>query len=246
MRLKAVLALAAAGAVWGAVPTPKSHFGHEIGADRTVLDWNRVVAYFQALEQSSPRIKVEQIGNTAEGRPMIAAFISAADTIKELPRYVGIQKKLADPRITPQAELEPLISHGKAIVMITCSIHATELASTHTAVEFAYRLITEDKPRFREILDKTILILVPSLNPDGVDIVTRWYRKTLNTPYEGSSPPELYQKYVGHDNNRDWYIFSQPETRNVVSKLHNVWHPQIVYDVHQQGAFASRIFVPPW
>src|SRR5215472_2978111 len=126
MRLKAVLALAAAGAVWGAVPTPKSHFGHEIGADRTVLDWNRVVAYFQALEQSSSRIKVEQIGNTAEGRPMIAAFISAADTIKELPRHVGIQKKLADPRITPQAELEPLISHGKAIVMITCSIHATE------------------------------------------------------------------------------------------------------------------------
>ncbi|MCZ2146370.1 MAG: hypothetical protein LC126_01175, partial [Bryobacterales bacterium] len=96
------------------------------------------------------------------------------------------------------------------------------------------------------ILDNVIFILVPSLNPDGVDIVTRWYRKTLGTPFEGTGPPELYQHYVGHDNNRDWYIFSQPETRAVVSRLHNPWHPQIVYDVHQQGTAASRMFVPPW
>ena len=87
---------------------------------------------------------------------------------------------------------------------------------------------------------------MPSLNPDGVDLVTQWYRKTLGTPFEGTGPPELYQKYVGHDNNRDWYIFSQAETRLAISKLHNVWHPQIVYDVHQQGAYASRMFVPPW
>ncbi len=120
-------------------------------------------------------------------------------------------------------------------MLLTCSIHATEIASTHTAVEYAYRLLTEDSPHNRAILKDTILLLVPSLNPDGVDIVTRWYRKTLGTPYEGSSPPELYQKYVGHDNNRDWYIFSQPETRLTISKLHNVWHPEIVYDVHQQA-----------
>ena len=87
---------------------------------------------------------------------------------------------------------------------------------------------------------------MPSLNPDGVDIVTRWYRRTLGTPFEGTSPPELYQKYVGHDNNRDWYIFSQPETRATIAQLHNVWHPEIVYDVHQQGANASRMFIPPW
>jgi len=113
-------------------------------------------------------------------------------------------------------------------------------------VEYAYRLLTEDSPHNRAILKDVLLILVPSLNPDGVDIVTRWYRKTLGTPYEGSNPPELYHKYVGHDNNRDWYVFSQPETRHTISQLHNVWHPQIVYDVHQQGPFASRIFVPPW
>jgi hypothetical protein len=246
MRLRLPLILVAAGALSGAVPTPQSHFGHEIGADRTVLDWNRVVSYFRALEQSSPRVKVEEVGKTAEGRPLIAAFISAPATIKDLGRYIDIQKKLADPRITPPAAAEPLIAQGKSIVMITCSIHATELASTHTAVEFAYRLITEDKPHFRAILDNTILILVPSLNPDGVDMVTGWYRKTLGTPFEGTAPPQLYQKYVGHDNNRDWYILSQPETRAVVGRLHNVWHPQIVYDVHQQEANASRMMTPPW
>jgi hypothetical protein len=238
--------LAAAWPLAAAVPTPRSYFGHEMGADRTVLDWDRVAGYFQALARASDRIRVEEIGKTAEGRPLIAATIADAETLRRLDRYRAIQEKLADPRKTSEKEAEKLIAEGKAVVMITCSIHATELASTHTAVEFAWRLLTEDKPRFRAILRDTIVLLVPSLNPDGVDIVSRWYRKTLGTQFEGTSPPELYQKYVGHDNNRDWYIFSQPETRATITRLHNVWHPQIVYDVHQQGAYGSRIFIPPW
>ncbi len=130
--------------------------------------------------------------------------------------------------------------------MITCSIHATEVASTHTAVEFAYRLLTEDtNPKFKAILDNVIILLEPSQNPDGVDIVTRWYRKTRGTPFDGTSPPELYHHYVGHDDNRDWYIFTQPETRNTAT-LENKWHPEIVYDVHQMGPNTARIFVPPW
>src|SRR4029077_3836218 len=100
-------------------------------------------------------------------------------------------------------------------------------------------------PRNRAILENTILLLVPSLNPDGVDIVTQWYRRQLGTPSEGTPPPELYHKYVGHDNNRDWYMFTQAETRLAVSKIHNVWHPQIVYDVHQMGPYAAPLFVPP-
>lgn len=239
--LAAALPLAAA-----VVPAPAGHFGHAIGADRTVLDWDRTVAYFRALETASPRIKVRELGKTAEGRPFIAAFIAAPGTIANLDRYSEIQRRLADPRITSEAEAARFAREGKAIVMITCAIHSTELAATHTAVEFAYRLLTEDNPRFRAILDNTVFILVPSLNPDGQDKVTRWYRKTLGTPYEGTAPPELYHKYLGHDNNRDWYIHSQPETQLTVAQLHNVWHPQIVYDVHQQGTTASRIFVPPW
>ena len=238
--------LLAAWPVAAAVPAPAAHFGHEIGADRTVLDWDKTVGYFRALEKASGRIRVNELGKTTEGRPFIAVFISAPDTIRNLDRYREIQRRLADPRITTEAEAEKFAREGKAIVMITCAIHSTELAATHTAVEFAYRLLTEDKPRYRAILDNTVFILVPSLNPDGQDKVAQWYRKTLDTPFEGTSPPELYHKYVGHDNNRDWYIHSQVETQLTVAQLHNVWHPQVVYDVHQQGSTASRIFIPPW
>ena len=228
------------------VPTPTSYFGHPMGEDNKLLDWSKVVGYFHALEKNSDRILVSEYGKTVDGKPMLAAFISSPATLRELPKYLDIQRKLADPRKTNDAEAERLIAQGKAVVLITCSIHSTEVASTSTAVEFTYRLLTETKPKFQAILNDTIFILVPSLNPDGVDIVTDWYRKTLGTAHEGTSPPTLYHRYVGHDNNRDWYIFSQPETRSTIEKLHNVWHPQIVYDVHQQGAYASRMFVPPW
>jgi hypothetical protein len=229
-----------------APPTPESWFGHKIGADRQLLDWDKVVSYFYALARSSGKIRVTEYGRTAENRPMIAAVIADPETLANLDRYREIQRRLADSRITTPVEAEPLFHTGKNVVLITCSIHANEVASTHTAVEFAWRLITESNPRFQTVLGNTILLLVPSLNPDGVDIVTRWYRSTLGTPFEGTNPPELFQKYVGHDNNRDWYIFSQPETRATISQLHNVWHPEIVYDVHQQGAYASRMFLPPW
>jgi Zinc carboxypeptidase len=228
------------------LPTPASHFGHPIGVDRELLDWDRVISYFQSLAKSSDKIRVEELGKTAEGRPFIAATISSAATLGNLDHYREIQTKLADPRRTTPDEAAKLAIEGKTVVLITCSIHATEVASTHSAVQFVYNLLAQDTPKFRAILDNVIILLVPSQNPDGLDIVTRWYRKTLGTPYEGTSPPELYQKYVGHDNNRDWYIFSQPETRLTVARLLNAWHPQIVYDVHQQGSYASRMFVPPW
>lgn len=245
MRAIAVFLLLLCSRAFSAVPTPESHFGHKIGVDNELLDWDKVVTYFQSLEKSSHRIKFQELGKTVEGRPQIAVTISSPANIKNLDHYLDIQKRLSDPRRTTAAEAALLEKEGKTIVMITCSIHATEVASTHTAVEFAYRLLTEDNPRFKTILDNVILILEPSQNPDGVDIVTKWYRKTRGTPYDGSSPPELYHHYIGHDDNRDWYIFTQPETRNTAT-LENLWHPQIVYDVHQMGANTARIFVPPW
>ena len=244
---RAVLALAlAAQALAAAVPSPEAWFGHRMGADRKLAPWDRVVSYFQELASASDKLTVEVLGLTTEGLPFIAATIAAPDTLRNLERYRFIQKQLADPRRTPEAEAERLIGQGKTVVMITCSIHSTEVASTQTAIEFAHRLLTAQDAKTRAILDNTIFLLVPSLNPDGLEIVRRWYEKTLGTKFEGTAPPELYHKYTGHDNNRDWYIFSQRETRLAVSKLHNIWHPQIVYDVHQQSPFASRMFVPPW
>ncbi|MCX6621492.1 MAG: M14 family metallopeptidase, partial [Acidobacteria bacterium] len=241
-----VFLLLAALAAAAPVPTPASHFGTPVDADRVVLDWAKVVSYFQTLEKSSDRIRITEIGKTTGGRPMILATIAAPETLRRLDRYREIQQRLADPRRTAPLQAEQLIAEGKTVVLITCSIHSTEIASTHSAVQFAWRMLTSNTPRTRAILQNTVFLLIPSLNPDGVDLVTAWYRKTLGTPFEGTTPPELYQKYVGHDNNRDWYIFSQVETRHTIEKVHNVWHPQIVYDVHQQGEYASRMFVPPW
>lgn len=227
-------------------PAPEQHFGHKMGADRSVLDWQNVVSYFRLLEEKSPRVRYLEYGKSTEGRPMIAAVISAPETVRNLEKYLDIQRRLADPRVTPPQEAARLAGEGKTVVLITCSVHATEIASTHTAVEMAYRLATAQDAKTLRILDNVILVLAPSINPDGLDLVTAWYRRTLGTPFEGTSPPELYQKYVGHDNNRDWYFFTQAENRAVVEKLHNVFRPQIVYDVHQMGMFGARIFVPPW
>src|SRR5258708_6981024 len=125
-----------------AVPNPEGHFGHKIGVDNELLDWDKVVTYFQALEKSSDRIKFMELGKTVEGRPQIAAVISSPANLKNLEHYRSIQMRLSDPRKTSAAEAAKLELEGKMIVMITCSIHATEVASTHTAVEFAYRLLT--------------------------------------------------------------------------------------------------------
>ena len=131
-------------------------------------------------------------------------------------------------------------------MLITCGIHSTEVGSYLSSMLIAHRLASSTEPEIQKILDNTIVLLVPSLNPDGVDIVKNWYDKTLGTPFEGTDPPELYHKYTGHDNNRDWYAFTQVETQLTVDKIHNVWHPQIVHDIHQQGAFGSRLFLPPY
>ncbi len=243
-RAACVLALVAAAVA--APPPPEVFFGHRMGTDRKLVAWDRVVAYFEELARTSDRVRTEVLGPSTEGLPVIVATIAAPETLARLEFYRAIQKALADPRRTPPEEAQRLIAQGKAVVMITCAIHSTEVASTQTAIEFAHRMATASDAKTRAVLDNVILLLVPSLNPDGVEIVRRWYERTLGTPYEGTAPPELYHKYTGHDNNRDWYIFSQQETRLVVSKLHNGWHPQIVYDVHQQSPYGARMFVPPW
>lgn len=243
-KLALLAALAACAAA--APPSPEQFFGFRMGADRSTHEWAKVSAYFRELEKGSARVKVIEYGKSEEGRVMLAGIISAPATLARLEHYRQIQKRLVDPRRTSPAEALELIAEGKTVVLITCAIHATEVASVHAAIEFAHRLATAGDPRTKQILDNVILLLAPSINPDGLDLVTAWYRKTLGTPYEGASPPQLYQKYTGHDNNRDWYIFTQAETRSVVAGLHNQWHPHIVYDIHQMGATAARIWVPPY
>ncbi|HVF41695.1 MAG TPA: M14 metallopeptidase family protein [Pyrinomonadaceae bacterium] len=232
------------------VPAPEDVLGFRPGDDRKLASWPQVVEYFRRLDAASPRVKFEELGKTTMGAPFVLATISSPENIERLDTYKDIQRRLADPRTlrgrAGEVRAEGLISNGKAVVLITCGVHSTEVGSYLSGMLIAHRLASSDEPEVRQILDNTIVLLVPSLNPDGVDIVKNWYDKTLGTPYEGTSPPELYHKYVGHDDNRDWYAFTQVETRLTVDKVHNAWRPQIVHDIHQQGAYGSRLFLPPY
>jgi zinc carboxypeptidase len=239
-------------AVSGAtVPSPAEVLGFNPGDDRKLAAWSQVVDYFQRLDRASDRVNFETLGETTMGKPFVMATISSPENLARLAEYKQIQDQLADPRkLGPPAMRDrraaELIRRGKTIVLITCGIHSTEVGSYLSSMLIAHRLATSNDADVQNILNNTIILLVPSLNPDGVDIVKDWYDKTLGTPYEGTDPPELYHKYTGHDNNRDWYAFTQIETQLTVDKIHNVWHPQIVHDIHQQGAMGSRLFLPPY
>ena len=229
------------------VPSPQSVFGFNPGDDRKIIDWKQITDYFARLDKASDRVQVQTIGTTTLGRTMIAAFISAPENIRSLENYKAIQARLADPRkISGDAERDQLTADGKTVVVISCSIHSTEIVASQMSTQLAYNLASANDPDTLSILHNTILILIPSPNPDGVDIVANWYRKTLGTNAEGSEPPELYHHYAGHDDNRDWFMLNLKETKAITRLLWKEWFPEIVYDVHQQGSNGSRFFVPPF
>lgn len=231
------------------VPAPEQVLGFRPGDDRKLAAWSSVIEYFKRLDEASNRVKFEELGKTTMGAPFVMATISAPENLARLGEFKEIQRQLADPRTlgaNADRKARALIARGRTIVLITCGIHSTEVGSYLSSMLIAHRLASSDDPEIQNILRNSIILLVPSLNPDGVDIVKNWYDKTLGTPYEGTDPPVLYHKYTGHDNNRDWYAFSQIETQLTVDKIHNVWHPQIVHDIHQQGAYGARLFLPPY
>ena len=228
------------------IPTPAAHLGFEPGTARKLAPWSQIAAYFQLLGAQSPRVHTEVLGNSTEGRPFLLSIIASEETHARLDHYREMQADLADPRGVSAQRLARCIAEGKTVALVTCTIHATEVGATLMALGLAYSLATEDDATTRQILDNVILLLVPSLNPDGWDLVAQWYTRTLDTPFEGSPPPQLYQTYTGHDNNRDWFMLTQAENRLTVEKIHNVWHPQIVYDLHQMMQDGPRYFVPPF
>ena len=227
------------------ITTPLEQFGFEPGTDRQLADWTQLTAYYQKLAAQSDRIRYQELGKTMEGRPFVMLTVSAPQNLQRLEEYKGIVTRLSDPRSTSPEEAKSLIARGKTVVMITFNIHSTEIASSQTAAAFAYRMASSSDPDVMTTLENVILLLVPSQTPDGEQLVVDWYKKTLGTQSEGSNPPVLYAKYVGHDDNRDWVGLTQLETQHT-AKVINEWHPQILYDLHQQGADAPRIYLPPW
>jgi hypothetical protein len=232
------------------VPTPQSVIGWEPCADYKLATYEQIEDYFRKLAAAAPnRMKLVEMGKTAEGRTQVLAIISSEDNIRQLGRYKDIARKLAlgkdgDRPLTDE-QARALAHDGKAVVWIDFGLHSTEVAHGQTAPLMAFKAVTEDSEEMRFIRDNVIFILVANMNPDGTTMVASWYRENLGKPWE-SRLPELWHKYVGHDDNRDWYMMNQVETRNSAKQLYTEWFPQIIYNQHQTGPFPSRIFVPPF
>jgi hypothetical protein len=226
---------------------PEKFLGFKVGADRSLADYGQITAYLQKLGQESPRLKVFTIGESTLKKPMIMAVITSEGNMKRLERYREIARRLRDPRTLPAEEARKLAREGKAILLITCNIHATEIASAQMSMELAFKLVTGDTPFDAEkVLEDVIVLLVPSINPDGEQMVVDWYRKHVGTPYEGGPMPWLYHHYAGHDDNRDFFMLNLPETRAVTKVLYQDWFPQVHIDEHQMGSTGARLFIPPF
>lgn len=241
-----LLLLAIALPLVAQVPSPSQFLKLDIGKDRVLADYAQIRNYFRALDAASPRVEVEVLGKTTLGEEMIMAVISSEENIRNKARIKDAAKRLADPRGLSDAETEKLIADGKTVVLVTCNIHSSEIASSQMAMEWAHALATSNDPAIKRRLDNVVLLLVPSLNPDGQTMITDYYRKYVGTKYEGGRLPWLYHPYVGHDNNRDWYMLTQIETRNVNRAVYHDWNPQVFVDEHQMGTDGPRMFIPPF
>ena len=245
-RTALVLFIFCSNPVLAQLPSPASQLGFEIGADRKLADWNAIIRYFNTLDHSSERVQMVELGKSTEGRPLVFAVITAPKNFARLDEILKIQRQLADPRRMPPDSLASYLRRGRTVVMINCSIHSTEIAASQMALELAYKLANGNDAATQEILDNVVLLLSPSSNPDGIQLVVDWYKQSLGLPHEGSSPPWLYHPYAGHDDNRDWFMLNLVETKLITAALYQKWFPQIVYDVHQMGDKGPRFFFPPF
>jgi len=245
MLLFLLLILSLAVSVEAAEPrSPEEYLGFPVGADRKPADYEEVRGYLEELAAWSPWIEIETIGKTTLGRPFIMAVISTPDNLADLDNYKDISRKLSDPRGLSEGEAERLVKEGKTFVLITCNLHSTEIASSQAALELTYDIASGKNETLRGALEETVLFLIPSLNPDGLQMVVDWYEKWVGTEYEGCDMPWLYHHYAGHDNNRDWFMGNLAETRAVFDVYFRTVIPHVILDMHQMWSSGARLFLP--
>jgi hypothetical protein len=228
------------------ITTPEKFFGFQMGADKKMAHWNDMVRYYEQLAKTSDRMKVVNMGKTSEGNPFLALFISSPANLAKLEQLRLLNAKLSDPRGVPEAEIDAAVKNGKAVVLQSMSMHSTEIGGSQMAVELVYDLLSRNDDEAKRILDNVVSIMIPSFNPDGQIMVTEWYRKTLGTEAEATSPPWLYQKYAGHDNNRDAFQQNLPDSKYISKLLFRDWIPQAYVDHHHMGSNGARIYLPPY
>src|SRR6478672_506171 len=244
--LLALLGVSPQAQTRGAVPPPESVFGFTAGADYKLATYDQSIEYFRKLAAASRYIKLFEAGKTSQGRTMYFALISTPENLAKIDRYREIWQRLAHPQGLTDAEAQRLAAEGKALVHIDGGLHATEVAGPQHTPLLAYDLVSKaNEPATRAMLENVVVMLWPTINPDGQQMVAEWYMKNVGTPYELSGLPQLYQEYVGHDNNRDAYMLNMIESR-VIEHTWRQWEPQIVYVHHQSGPFPTRIWLPPF
>jgi len=226
------------------VPRPEEVLGFKVGADFKLATYEQAVTYFRLLEQASPMMKVFEMGKTSMGKTMIYAVITSQANMARLDRYREISRRLSLVKGVTEQEARSLAAEGKAVVYIDGGLHASECAPAQHLIQLAYELVAGEDSTTRLIRDNVVAVLVFA-NPDGMDLLADWYLPNVGTPYEVSPMPWLYQKYAGHDNNRDSYMTNLVETRNITRLVNQEWFPQVLYNQHQTGPFPTRIFVPP-
>jgi len=229
------------------ITAPEKFFGFQLGADKKMARWDKIVEYYAVLEkQSGGRMKVINMGPTSEGNPFLMVIITAPANFSKLDHLREVNLRISDPRGLTEAQAHALVDEGKAVIVQSMSMHATEIGGTQMAPELAYDLLSRKDEETRRILDNVIFIEVPCFNPDGEIMVTDWYNKQLGTPFEGTNPPWLYQKYAGHDNNRDAFQTNIPDSQYMAKILFTDWRPEAYFDHHGMGPNGARIFLPPY
>jgi len=231
----------------GQVTSPEKFFGFQLGADRKIARWDKIVEYYKLLEKQSSKLKVIDMGPSTEGNPFLLVIISSPANLTKLDRLRQVNARISDPRGASEAEIRKLVGEGKAVICQSMSLHATEIGGTQMAPELTFDLLTRTDEETQRILDNVVFLLVPSFNPDGQIMVTDWYNKTLGTEYEGSGPPWLYHKYSGHDDNRDAFQTNLVESQYMAQIMFKDWSvPQAYVDHHHMGTYSARIYVPPY
>ncbi|MCH7531396.1 MAG: peptidase M14 family protein [Gemmatimonadetes bacterium] len=228
------------------IPSPEQFFGHQMGADRQLARWDKLVEYYDMIGERSDRVQVVHMGPSTLGNPFLSIFVSSPENLANLDEIKRMNAILQDPREHSQAEIDNAIENSKVVFVQSYGLHSTEVAGSQSAAEVMYDFATRDDDGINEILDNTVSILIPAFNPDGNIIVTDWYNRWVGTEYEGSGPPELYHHFIGHDNNRDAFMQNTIESYYGAEILFREWVPQAYIDHHQMGPYTARIYLPPY
>ena len=226
--------------------SPEQFFGFQMGADRKLARWDKLVEYYNLLDRQSDRMQVVNLGPTTMGNPFLVLFVSSPANLARLEELRQMNAKLADPRGVPEDEIRRIVANGKAVVVQSFGLHSSEVAASQTAAELMYDLLRRTDDETQRIMDNVIAIMIPCFNPDGEILVTDWYHKYVGTEYEGVGLNVLYHKYVGHDNNRDAFMTNMVESQYAAKILFRDWIPQAYIDHHQMGPYGARIYVPPY